>query len=70
MAYNISTTWTVILIIVAVWELVWKSMALWRAARLNQPVWFTVLLVINSAGVLPIAYLLSHHENRHIAARS
>ena len=70
MTYNVSTTWTVILVIVAIWELIWKGLALWRASRLNQPMWFTFLLVINSAGILPIAYLLTHRENGHFADRS
>lgn len=44
--------------ILAVWDLVWKGMALWRAARIGQKGWFIALLIINSAGILPIIYLL------------
>jgi hypothetical protein len=39
------------------WSLVWKGLALWRAARAEQPVWFVALLVVNTAGLLEIAYL-------------
>jgi hypothetical protein len=39
------------------WAVIWKGLALWRAARLNQPVWFVVLLVVNTAGLLEIVYL-------------
>jgi hypothetical protein len=57
MSYDISTTWTIVLIAVVVWELFWKSLALWKAARRDQVGWFVALLIINSAGILPILYL-------------
>lgn len=40
------------------WDLVWKGIALWRAARRREQWWFVALLVVNSMGLLPIAYLL------------
>lgn len=64
MSYNLSTTWTVILIALALWELAWKGIALWKAGRRNQLGWFVALLLINSAGALSIAYLLTHMEHR------
>lgn len=44
------------LIAVVVWSLVWKGLALWRAGRKNSPVWFVVLLVVNTIGILEILY--------------
>lgn len=38
-------------------ELVLKGFALWRAARNNQLNWFIALLVLNTAGILPLIYL-------------
>lgn len=58
MDYDLSTTWTIALLIAAVWELVWKGFALWKSARKNQSAWFIALLVVNSVGILPIIYLL------------
>ena len=43
--------------ILLVWALVWKGLAMWKAARLNQPVWFIALLIINTFGVLEILYI-------------
>jgi hypothetical protein len=43
---------------VVVWDLVWKGLALWQAARRRQPVWFVGLLATNTVGVLPISYLM------------
>jgi len=48
----------VLVSIVALWSLVWKGLALWRAGRNGQPVWFIFLLVLNTAGILPIIYLI------------
>ena len=39
-------------------ELGLKGWALWRAARMGKSVWFVVLLVINSVGILPAIFLL------------
>lgn len=46
------------LYLLIVWELVWKGIALWRAGRLNQPIWFIAILIFNTIGILPIIYLL------------
>lgn len=44
--------------VLALWEMIWKGLALWRAARMSQPYWFLALLIINTAGIFPILYLL------------
>jgi len=43
--------------ILIVWSLIWKGLALWKAAREGSKVWFVVLLVLNTAGILDILYL-------------
>jgi uncharacterized protein DUF5652 len=40
------------------WSVIWKGFALWRAARAGQSAWFVALLIVNSAGLLEIAYLV------------
>lgn len=69
MNYDISPTWKTALVVAAFWELIWKGLALWRAGRKNQPGWFVVLLLINSLGVLPILYLLTHKNSDDESAR-
>lgn len=49
--------WLVWLIPLAIWELIWKGFGLWKAGRNNQPVWFVLILILNTAGILPIIYL-------------
>ena len=45
------------ILVVAVWSIYWKGMALWHAARKGEKVWFVVLLVVNTVGILEILYL-------------
>ncbi len=46
------------LLLVGLWDLVWKGIGLWYAAKYQQRGWFIVILVISLAGLLPIIYLL------------
>ena len=46
------------LLLLILWELVWKSIALWKTGRNNQLAWFVCILILNTAGILPIVYLL------------
>lgn len=43
--------------ILAVWTIVWRGLALWRAAKNEEKYWFVALLVINLFGLPEIAYL-------------
>ena len=46
-----------LLALVIIWSLVWKGMALWKAAQRKDLVWFIVFLFVNTAGILEILYL-------------
>ena len=46
-----------IITVLVFWELFWKGIALWKAARNNQKYWFIAMLVLNTAGILPILYI-------------
>jgi hypothetical protein len=43
--------------ILMLWSLIWKGMALWKAARNESKVWFVVLLLVNTIGILDILYI-------------
>jgi hypothetical protein len=47
----------VLLVVLVLWTIVWKGMALWKAARQESKVWFVVLLLVNTVGILDILYL-------------
>jgi len=44
-------------VVVLAWSLVWKGLALWRAAHRGEKVWFIVFLIFNTLGILEIIYL-------------
>ena len=43
--------------ILTLWALVWKGIALWKAARNGEKWWYIALLVINTVGLLEIVYI-------------
>jgi methionyl-tRNA synthetase len=51
------TSLVCLLVVVALWTIVWKGWALWTAARRHEKKWFVVLLVVNTLGILEIIYL-------------
>lgn len=44
--------------ILMLWSIFWKGVALWHSARRGEHIWFIVLMIINTAGLLEIVYLL------------
>lgn len=43
--------------IILIWSLVWKLLALWKSARKSHLMWFIVMGVINTVGILEILYI-------------
>jgi hypothetical protein len=54
---ELTTQQIVMFIIVMIWSLIWKGLALWKASRNNQLVIFIILLVLNTLGIGEIIYL-------------
>ncbi|PIO08535.1 hypothetical protein COU59_01345 [Candidatus Pacearchaeota archaeon CG10_big_fil_rev_8_21_14_0_10_34_12] len=50
--------------VLAVWEGVWKLIAMWKAARKGSVVWFIVLAIFNTLGILPILYIYIFSERK------
>ena len=46
-------------ILLVLWSLFWKGLALWHSGRRGQPWWFVILLILNTAGILEIIYLFA-----------
>ncbi len=46
-----------LLIVILIWSLFWKGMALWKAAQLSHKNWFIIILLINTLGILDIIYI-------------
>jgi hypothetical protein len=47
-----------IIIILAIWDVVWKLIAMWIAGRNNHLAWFICIALFNTIGILPIIYIL------------
>lgn len=55
---GISATATMILFfVIAIWSLVWKGLALWKSSQKKHLVWFIVMLIVNTVGILEILYI-------------
>jgi hypothetical protein len=46
-------------VLVVLWSVFWKGLALWQSARRGQPWWFVIMLVVNTVGILEIIYLFA-----------
>ncbi len=57
-------SWAWMLAPLMLWSLFWKGLALWRAGRGNQLYWFIALLVLNTAGILEIIYLVAFAKDK------
>ena len=53
--FFINNMWVVLVLLV--WSMIWKGLALWKAAHREQKVWFVVFLIVNTCGLLEIIYL-------------
>ena len=51
-----------IIILIVVWSVVWKLLALWKSARKGHLVWFILLAIINTVGILEILYIYIFSE--------
>lgn len=47
----------VLFLILGLWGLLWKGLALWHSARKGNQIWFIIFLLVNLLGLLEIIYL-------------
>lgn len=59
----------ILLGVIVLWSVFWKGMALWRAAQRKEAGWFIALLVINTAGIFEIIYLLATASEKEAKKR-
>lgn len=55
-----------LILVIAMRDIVWKAIALWKSGRNNQVVWFVCLFIFNTAGILPILYLLFFQKKEDV----
>jgi Family of unknown function (DUF5652) len=47
-----------VIVLLAIWDGVWKLIAMWKSPRNNQLAWLICLAIFNTVGILPILYIL------------
>lgn len=53
------------LAVLSLWEIVWKAIGIWKAARNNQRRWFLWMFILNTAGILPIVYIKYFQKDKN-----
>ncbi|MFL2490755.1 MAG: DUF5652 family protein [Candidatus Neomarinimicrobiota bacterium] len=48
---------SILVIVLGVWEAVWTLLGLWFAARQNQKIWFLLMGIFQLLGIIEIIYL-------------
>ncbi|VVB82184.1 Uncharacterised protein [uncultured archaeon] len=51
-----------ILVVIMIWSTIWKGLALWKSSKKGSIVWFIVLLLVNTVGILDILYIYVFSE--------
>jgi len=52
------------LLALVAWEMLWKGLAMWKSARRDEPLWFIAVFVLNTAGLLPMIYVVFFARRR------
>ncbi|NTW45426.1 MAG: hypothetical protein HGB18_00025 [Candidatus Moranbacteria bacterium] len=66
MTPNFTPQVLMLLLPVVVWSLVWKGVALWKAARNGHTAWFVALLILNTVGILEIIYIVVFSKGNQV----
>jgi methionyl-tRNA synthetase len=59
-----SPIWVTLFSLAVAWSAVWKGIALWRAGRNGSLIWFIVLLLVNTLGILEIIYIFGLSQKK------
>jgi hypothetical protein len=65
-SFMASGTGAFVILLFAFWALIWKGIALWKAAQRNAKAWYIILLILNTLGILEIIYifLIAKDDNK------
>jgi hypothetical protein len=60
--YLVQNSWWIILLVL--WTIPWKGVALWKAAKRSDKWWFIVMLVVNTIAILEIIYIFGFSKRK------
>ncbi len=55
-----------IILLIGLWTLPWKGVALWKSAKNSQKGWFIALLILNTFAILDIVYIFYFSKKKNI----
>ena len=55
---SLTSAQVTLLVILVIWSLIWKGIALWRAARKGDTAWYVLMLILNTIGIVEIFYII------------
>jgi hypothetical protein len=61
---GMGSVFVVLMIIAVIWTLVWKAIALWKAARNDHKAWYIVMMIVNTLGILEIIYIFGFSRKK------
>lgn len=61
-----TTIFVIGIIVISVWDAIWKGLGMWAAARNKQIGWFILIFILNTVGIFPIIYLVWFQKKRII----
>jgi methionyl-tRNA synthetase len=59
-----------LLVVIFIWSFVWKLLALWKSAKKNHIIWFIVLALVNTMGILEILYIYTFSDIKKKSIKS
>jgi len=59
----LSPVFNILILLLLAWTFLWKGLGLWNTAKNNQKNWFVAILILNTIGILEIAYLFYFSKN-------
>jgi len=54
---NLSPTMLGVVIVVVLFDFIMRSIGLWKAAKNGEKGWFVAMLLLSTAGILPLIYI-------------
>jgi len=55
---------SVIIALIFIWSIFWKGTALWHASQNREKIWFIAIILLNTGGILEIAYLFYFSKSK------
>jgi hypothetical protein len=63
------TAFLPVFIILGVWSVVWKAIALYKAGGKKDLAWFLVMFIVNTVGILEIFYIFFFSKKKTNASK-